>query len=305
MNILQRPEGIWGAILLPIKDDKIDWVAFEEQVNILCDSSVHGIYTNGTAAECHNQTEDEFDKLSNIVSTIATKKNKKFQLGLSHTNPRICRERAKRLTSLKPDGFQITLPDWWPPTYQESLNFIMGMQDVVQDIYLILYNPPHAKVLLSLEEISKLNAQAPNLVGIKCAGGDEAWYEKRRSLLDNFSVFVPGHSVVFGKPLGANGSYSNVACLNPNGAVMIWNLIDTDIEKAISIETRVNNFMKTHIIPFASRLSNTGLDKLLAAVGGWGPVSEKVLWPYEGASFEDVQKIKIIAKKDLPELFND
>ena len=58
---LNKPEGIWGAILLPVKNDKIDWVAFEEQVNILCDSSVHGIYTNGTAAECHNQTEEEFN----------------------------------------------------------------------------------------------------------------------------------------------------------------------------------------------------------------------------------------------------
>ena len=103
MSILHRPEGIWGAILLPVKNDKIDWIAFEEQVNILCDSNVHGIYTKGTAAECHNQTEDEFDKLSNIVASIAKKKNKQFQLGLSHTNPRICRERAKRLTSLNPN----------------------------------------------------------------------------------------------------------------------------------------------------------------------------------------------------------
>ena len=106
----------------------------------------------------------------------------------------------------------------------------MGMHEVVEDIYLILYNPPHAKVVLSLEEISKLNDKAVNLVGIKCAGGDEAWYKNRQSLLKNFSVFVPGHSVVFGKPLGANGSYSNVACFSPNGAVMIWDLIDTDFE---------------------------------------------------------------------------
>ena len=100
MNNLDRPEGIWGAILLPVKNEQIDWVAFEEHVHILCDSNVHGVYTNGTAAECHNQTEDEFDKLSNIVSAIASKKNKKFQLGLSHTNPRVCRERAKRLSQV-------------------------------------------------------------------------------------------------------------------------------------------------------------------------------------------------------------
>ena len=51
------------------------------------------------------------------------------------------------------------------------------------------------------------------------------------------------------RPLGANGSYSNVACLSPNGAVMIWDLIDTDYEKAKNIEFRINNFMKTHILP--------------------------------------------------------
>ena len=90
MNSLDRPEGIWGAILLPVKNDKIDWIAFEEQVNILCDSNVHGVYTNGTAAECHHQTEDEFDKLSNIVASIAKKKNKQFPFVLSNTNPPIC-----------------------------------------------------------------------------------------------------------------------------------------------------------------------------------------------------------------------
>ena len=46
------------------------------------------------------------------------------------------------------------------------------MQEVVEDIYMILYNPPHAKVLLSLEEISLLKQSVQNLVGIKCAGGD-------------------------------------------------------------------------------------------------------------------------------------
>ncbi len=50
--------------------------------------------------------------------------------------------------------------------------------------------------------------------------------------------------------------------------------------------------------------SNTGLDKLLASVGGWGPVSEKVLWPYDGATAEDVKKIKIHANNELEEILN-
>ena len=298
------PEGIWGAVLLPInRSNQVDWSAFAEQVDILCTSSLSGIYTNGTAAECHNQTDAEFDKLSEIVAEKASKHQKLFQLGVSHTNPRVARDRLKRLTSFKPSGFQITLPDWWPPSLNEVKNFTLGMEDVADNIPLILYNPPHAKVLLSLKEIANLREQVPSLVGIKCAGGDKNWYQQRRDLLNNFSVFVPGHTVVFGKPLGANGSYSNVACLSPNGAAMIWSLIESDIDKAIEIEDRVNKFMQTHIMPYAKNLSNTGLDKLLAAAGGWGPISEKLFWPYDSATPEDTKKIAEIAHRDLPELF--
>ena len=117
-------------------------------------------------------------------------------------------------------------------------------------------------------------------------------------------MFVPGHTVVYGKPLGANGSYSNVACLSPNGAVKIWDLIEKDYEKAKALEAKVLNFMKQYILPFSSKLSNTGLDKLLASVGGWGPVSEKVLWPYDGATAEDVEKIKEQANIELEEILN-
>ena len=62
--------------------------------------------------------------------------------------------------------------------------------------------------------------------------------------------------------------------------------------------------MKHYILPFADKLSNTGLDKLLASVGGWGPVSEKVLWPYDGATAEDVKKIKKHANNELEEILN-
>ena len=50
MKQREKPNGIWGTILLPINNNQIDWVAFEEQIHILCDSKVSGIYTNGTAA---------------------------------------------------------------------------------------------------------------------------------------------------------------------------------------------------------------------------------------------------------------
>jgi len=144
-----------------------------------------------------------------------------------------------------------------------------------------------------------------DLVGVKLAAGDAAWYATNQQYLKKLSVFVPGHSVAFGRPLGASGSYSNVACLSPDGAVMHWNLIQSDSNAAVELESRINHFMQTHLVALATQLglSNCALDKLMAAAGGWSPITEKLLWPYHSASELDVSRVAAAARNELPELF--
>lgn len=301
-----RPGGIWGAVLLPIDfNGEIDWAALTEEIEILCESDLAGIYTNGSAGEFHNQTEAEFDRISETVSSIAGRTGKNFQIGVSCTNPRVARQRLERVVSFRPNAVQFTLPDWWPPTDVEALRFVEGMQIAAQDTPLVIYNPPHAKVRLSFEQISKLRTVAPGLVGAKLPGGDASWYTARRNLDSGFSVFVPGHSVAFGRPNGADGSYSNVACLSPNGAVRLWDMIESDPVGANEIETRIVNFFTEFVLPLARKdgLSDPALDKLLAAAGNWGPVGPILLWPYSSATNDDVITIRQAALQALPELF--
>ncbi len=301
------PRGIWGAVLLPVDGaGAIDWGALSEQVEILCASDLAGIYTNGTAGEFHSQTEVEFDRLSELVAGVALKAGKPFQIGVSNSNARLARERLARIVALGPDAVQITLPDWWPPSVGEVQRFVVGMQAVAQGVPLVLYNPPHAKVRLSLAQIAELRADVPGLVGAKLAGGDAGWYEERRRVLAGFSVFVAGHTVAFGRPLGADGSYSNLACLSPNGAVWHWRLIESDPAAAVAFEARFREFLAAWVLPMATRdgLSDAALDKLMAAAGGWGPVGPQLLWPYSGASGGDVARVGEAARRDLPELFS-
>lgn len=298
--------GIWGAVLLPLGcDGEIDWVALTEEIEILCESDVAGIYTNGSAGEFHNQTEAEFDRISETVSQVARNSGKDFQIGVSCTNPRVARQRLARVRELRPNAVQFTLPDWWPPTDVEAMRFVDGMQLAAQDTALIIYNPPHAKVRLSLAQISKFRSVAPGLVGAKMPGGDASWFEARRNLDSGFSVFVPGHTIASGRPQGADGSYSNVACLSPNGAVRLWNLVETDTAAATEIESRIVKFLGEFVLPLARQggLSDPALDKLLAAAGNWGPVGPKLFWPYSSATKDDVITIGQAAMDALPELF--
>jgi len=234
-----KPQGIWGTILLPITvQDQIDWGALAQELDVLTTSGLAGIYANGTAGEFHNQTEAEYEQLVSLVAQKARAAGMPFQIGVSNTNPRIALERLRRLQAIGPNAAQFTLPDWWAPSAPELENFVVGIQAAAGDIPLILYNPPQAKLRLSLSQIAQLRLLAPNLVGAKLPGGDADWYAERRRLLPDFSVFVPGHSVAFGRPLGADGAYSNVACLGPRGAVHHWQLSATAPDSAAELERR-------------------------------------------------------------------
>ena len=133
------PEGIWGAVLLPVgRRGEIEWSAMDEQLSALLESGIQGVYTNGTAGEFHSQTEDEFDRLSQRVAEFCHTVALPFQIGVSHSNGRVARERLARVASLRPDAVQITLPDWWAPSYEEAEVFFAGMAATAPDTPLIV-----------------------------------------------------------------------------------------------------------------------------------------------------------------------
>ena len=122
-----------------------------------------------------------------------------FQIGVSHMSAQISRERLRRVVHLRPGAVQLILPDWFPTTEEENIRFLITMAETADGIGLVLYNPPHAKRVLSPREIGQLSRQVPALIGLKTAGGDEAWYFQMREHLAGISVFVPGHLLASGQ----------------------------------------------------------------------------------------------------------
>ena len=96
--------------------------------------------------------------------------------------------------------------------------------------------PPHAKRILSPQQVGFLSRTIPALIGLKTAGGNEQWYSEMREHLSDVSVFIPGHMLASGMRLGARGSYSNVACLNPAATQKWTDLMSYDLPAALEIE---------------------------------------------------------------------
>jgi dihydrodipicolinate synthase/N-acetylneuraminate lyase len=299
--------GNWASLLLPIAaDDSIEFDKLGEEIDILIDAGVDGIYSNGTAGEFHNQTEEEFDRIQEMLAERCKASSMPFVIGACQPDPLIMLNRARRAAALNPRAIQVILPDWWPLTDAEAVDFLKRAAEAAEGIPLILSNPPHAKRVLAPKELGMACAAAPAVIGIKLADGDASWYAETRRHLSGLSLFVPGHHLATGIKEGvAAGSFSNVACLTPRGA-QLWTLSTrSDLDGALELEGRICAFMETHIVPFRQQLgySNAALDKLLSVIGNWGPVGTRLRSPYRSIDAAEAVRLRRIARSELPDLF--
>ena len=300
--------GNWVSVLLPINtDDSINYLKLEEEIDILISTGVNGIYSNGTAGELYTLTENDFDKISVLLANKCNSSGIPFQIGCSQMSPQISLERLKRVIVLKPSAIQVILPDWFPPSIPEIIDFLKVMGKAADPIGLVLYNPPHAKIKLKPEDFYQIMEAGIQLVGCKVSGGDESWHAAMKKLVPDLSVFVPGHHLATGFALGAHGSYSNMACLHPQVAQKWYETMVTDIESALEIEKRIQIFMNKCIMPYIDKqnYSNQAIDKFLAAIGDWTDIGTRLRWPYKWISEDEVIKVRRVARNILPEFFNN
>ena len=302
----EQLRGNWATLMLPINaDESIDYARLADELDALIAANVDGLYTNGTAGEFHTQSEAEFDAIHDLVAERCNRAAMPFQIGASHMSAQISLDRIRRARQFQPSAFQVILADWFPLKESEMVACLERMAAAADPIGLVLYNPPHAKVVLTPAQIGRLHAAVPAIIGVKVADGDAAWYAEVRAHCQGVAVFVPGHHLATGVANGAAGAYSNVACLSPGGAQRWYNQMRVDLPAALELEQRIRHFMDTEIAPFIVRdgYANPALDKLLAAIGGWADVGTRLRWPYRWIEPDVAARLRPVAQAMLPELF--
>jgi dihydrodipicolinate synthase/N-acetylneuraminate lyase len=298
--------GVWATVLLEISPSgDILYDAIGRQIAALARAGVDGVYCNGTATEFHCQTEDQFYRVASATVSAAREAGLPVQVGASHPLALGGLGRLRIAAALAPDAIQVTLPDWTPINLSTAIRFLTTCAEEAAGIPLVLYNPPHAKTVLSPDHLQTVSAEIPSLIGLKCAGGDRAWYAAMAPVLDRLSVFIPGHHYASGVAQGAQGSYSNMACLSPAGAVRWAQQVTEDAIAACDVEKRIGTFMQEAIQPLLTAgFPGYACDKAMAAAGGWAGLSSRLLWPYEGVPDSAIERIAQAASRHLPEFLD-
>lgn len=296
--------GVWVTLLLPIEEDQsIGWRRLEADLETLLDAGLDGLYAHGTAGEFHTLDEDEFDRVASMLARACEERGVAFQIGASHMSAQVALGRVRRAAAFRPGAIQVTLPDWVPPSDDEVVAALAGFAAAARPVPLVLYNPPHAKRLVPPGLYRRLTREVPELIGVKVLGGDDAWYRDMEEAAPSLAVFVAGHLLASGVERGAAGSYSNIACLSPRGAVAWYRQMSSDPQGALDLERRILAFFDEQMGPLQrSGYSNPALDKFLAATGGWGNAGTRVRWPYRSVPQEAVEVARTSAARLVPEL---
>ncbi len=299
----QQISGTWATLLLPINDDdSIDFRPLSNDIDYLLTTGVDGIYSHGTAGEFYSLAEDEFDQINILLAEKCERSGLPFQIGASHMSAQTSLERVRRAAQSKPGAIQVILPDWFPVSMAEAMAFLERVAAAASPIGLVIYNPPHAKRRLHPDDYKQLAEALPALVGMKVAG-EPQWYAELHRCAPGLSMFVPGHQLATGVRLGATGSYSNVACLNPVAAKLWNNQMSTNYDAALALEGKIQDFLNECIVPFRDQggHSNQALDKLMAAIGGWSAAGTRLRWPYRGIDESEALRLRGILRERLPE----
>jgi dihydrodipicolinate synthase/N-acetylneuraminate lyase len=303
----ERPHGTWGTVLIPWDDDdRIDERRLHRQLDVLTTAGLSGVYAHGTAGEFHELDDDEWDHINEIVVARCRDAGVPVQLGAGHMSFRVCTRRIAHAAAHRPDAIQVTLPDWLPVTTGEAIIAVEWMAETATGIPLVLYNPPHAKTVLGPPALAELSAAVPSLVAIKVGAGGPDWYAAMAPVMQRLAVFVPGHMFATGRALGAAGSFSNVACLSPGGAVAWDAMMDSDPLRAADVERRIRGFLDTHIMPWMLEgYPNPALDKALAHIGGWADIGTRIRGPWRSVPTSAAERLRPAVRRELPELFDD
>lgn len=300
-------QGTWSTLLLPLDEsDSIEWEGIDRQLDALSAAGVDGIYFNGTASEFFTQNEEEFLRLARTTAAYCEEKGIPFQIGASHAHASDALKRIERTRELNPGAYQVILPEWTPLNWSEIIAFLRRVIATAAPIPIVIYNPPNARKVLTPEEWDRLSREVDGIIGMKVAGGDAAWHEAMRPSAEKLAVFVAGIRLASGTINGcASGSYSNLACLSPRGAVQWGKLIFDNPTEALRQEAEIQSVFATAIAPYRGKFSNTALDKALASAGGWAGLSSAIRWPLSAIPQSEIPQLAARFREGLPFLFEE
>jgi len=166
-------KGSITALITPFKNGSIDETAFQEFVQWQIDEGSHGVVPVGTTGESPTLNHAEHKRVVELCVEVA--KGKVYVIAGSGSNSTAeAVELTQHAKDAGADAALIVTPYYNKPTQDGLYAHYKTIAETV-DIPIIIYNIPGRCVVdMSVETMSRLAEDCPNIVGVKDATADLA-----------------------------------------------------------------------------------------------------------------------------------
>jgi len=264
---LNKIEGIYTALVTPIKNGKVDDIAFGKLIDYQLNNNIDGFLILGGTGEYLALTDQQ--RLDAIKICVNIVKNRvPIVSGILDPGLGDAVIMAKKNIELGVDALMVITPYYVIPTQDGLINYYLNLVKEV-DIPIILYNIPHrTNVNMLPETIEKLINETSQIIGIKECTLNIAQASKLINLVsEKIDVFCGEEPVLLTELImGAKGAFMATSNLFPKlFKEMYIKVKNGDISKATEIHFKLiplleSIFAETNPGPLKEALKYYGYD---------------------------------------------
>jgi len=267
----------------------------------LCGTDVHGIYTPDSAAEFYELEFETFRRLVDVVlDTVGDAKP--VQISCHWTNAAGAVRRAEYASERGADAIRITVPYWESLTLDEAIRFLQRVDEASGSVPLVYYATPKTDLAMDAAAYRRVAEAVPGLVGTKLDYHDPVRVTEVVDGVPGLAHFVSEYVFAQGLAAGASGVYSWLSTTNPGLAVEWYEACaDGDLARAMEIQTAVVRWSLQRLDRwgFSSTAARTKLD---ARVNPNFECPLRVREPYDGGTEADLEWGRQWLAENDPEL---
>ena len=272
-------EGLWVAMVTPLRDGRVDEPAVERLVDFLIAAAADGIVVAGSTGEGATLTAAERRRLYDQVREAAGGRCRLIA-GTGTNDTAVSIERTREAQAAGYDGAMLVTPYYNKPTPAGQVAHFTAVADAV-DLPVILYNVPGRTGTNMLPETVARLAAHPHIVAVKEASGSLDQVSAIRAACD-ITVLCGDDSLTLPMlAVGARGVISVVGNVAPREMREL--LVHFEAGRLAEAEA-----LHRRLLPLARGLfveSNPGPVKFL--LSAWGMIANELrlpLVPVEKAS---------------------
>ena len=295
-------QGMWVSV--PTEWDQegnFDERTFRDEVAMLMDTGVHGLYTTGSTGEFYAIDWEEYKQVTDaFLNEIAGKIP--IQVGANWFNTRDTIRRVRYARDKGAGAVQICFPPWMFMREEDYDQFLIDVYEAVPDIALVHYNISHTKKVFHGADYVRILPRVPTLIGTKAAMSINE-YMDLIAFTPELNHFTGEYSFLFSSLLGAKGMYTSWYMMNPSYFHDFYEkCITGNYREAAEITIRLTKWHETAVTPLMKKgYLHPTLDKAFVEMAGWLPGNRFTRKPHQPLSEAEFQQLKRSTADLMPE----